>query len=476
MASRLAAPKLAILLIPLALLAPVTVRAGKHPVALDKNADPATCAECHKDKAQGKVTHSALAAGCTACHEVRVNREITRVKLITTTPHALCFTCHADKNPAGIKGRVHQPAIRDCQKCHDPHVAENEKQLLKPTAGAKGENLCLDCHDTGTRPVQAGSRHAALDMGCNTCHLVHKTGDSGKSEFDSHLTKPSPALCTECHAPGDPKLAEAHKQQPFSKSDCLLCHDPHESERPKLLQKFVHQPFADGMCDVCHQAPKDGRVVLTQAEPKTLCVTCHEETAKQIAAATVPHAGAMGDCTQCHDAHAGKRRGFARPDPVTACTACHADQAAMRSTKKVLHQPAFEEGCATCHAPHGGDKPKLLRAEGNALCLNCHSNEIKPQKVANSNQVSIFEGSVKLPANYFNRVTRLNLKYGLGHPTANHPVSDYTDPLDSTKVTKMNCLTCHNPHAGAATGLLVTDTRPTLQFCRKCHQGMIGAR
>ena len=93
--------------------------------------------ECHEDKAKGKNVHSAIAMGCTSCHEIRVNKDVTRVKLITTTPQALCLTCHADKNAADLKGTVHPPAVRDCLKCHDPHTSDNKYQLLKPTSGDK---------------------------------------------------------------------------------------------------------------------------------------------------------------------------------------------------------------------------------------------------------------------------------------------------------------------------------------------------
>ena len=114
--------------------------AATHPVPLDKNTDSAKCIECHEDKAKGKAVHSAIAMGCTSCHEIRVTKDVTRVKLTTTTPYALCLTCHADKNAAGIKGTVHPPAVRDCLKCHDPHTAANKNQLLKPTSGGANEN------------------------------------------------------------------------------------------------------------------------------------------------------------------------------------------------------------------------------------------------------------------------------------------------------------------------------------------------
>src|SRR5271166_6035224 len=111
------------------------VDAAQHPVPLDPKADPSTCIACHEDKTKGKAVHSAIAMGCTSCHEIRNNKDVTRVKLVTTTPYALCLTCHADKKAADIKGTVHSPAVRDCLKCHDPHSSDNKNQLLKPVSG-----------------------------------------------------------------------------------------------------------------------------------------------------------------------------------------------------------------------------------------------------------------------------------------------------------------------------------------------------
>ena len=117
-------------IIPLSLVviffvAVLTLRADIHPVPLEKNATSAQCLECHSEKAKGKFVHTAVSAGCTSCHEVRVNKDVTRVKLVTTTPYSLCLTCHADKSAADIKGTVHKPAVRDCLKCHDPHASDN---------------------------------------------------------------------------------------------------------------------------------------------------------------------------------------------------------------------------------------------------------------------------------------------------------------------------------------------------------------
>ncbi|MGI9104277.1 MAG: cytochrome c3 family protein [Terriglobales bacterium] len=450
--------------------------AGKHPVPLEAKTDGAKCLECHEDKTKGKAVHSAIATGCLSCHEVRVIRDVTRVKLITATPVKLCLQCHADKDAAQITGRVHSPAVRDCLKCHDPHTAANKNQLLKATSGGKDENLCLTCHSKGLDVSKAGSRHAALDMGCDTCHTTHKTGDPAKREFKYHLTKNAPALCLDCHDPKDQAIAKAHRDQPMATADCLTCHDPHQSTRPKLMQAFVHMPFAEKQCETCHQPAKGGKVVLTAASPKELCVTCHADKAEQIEKAKVQHPGAQGDCTDCHNPHAGKTPGFVRPDPVSACLTCHAEQAEMQK-KKVLHQPAFQQGCATCHEPHGGDRPKLLRAEGNGLCLQCHLENAKTGKLASERLVTIFDGKVRLPENYFDKVHQFPIKYGRGHPTARHPVASLMDPADVTKVrTEISCMTCHQPHAGAAKAMLIGDLKPGMQFCRNCHKTAIGVQ
>jgi len=452
--------------------------AAKHPVPLDPKADTSTCIACHEDKTKGKSVHSAMAMGCTACHEIRNSRDATYVKLITTTPYALCFTCHADKNPTDIKGTVHPPAVRDCVKCHDPHSSDNKNQLLKATSGDEKENLCLSCHKTGMNVPEKGSRHAALDMGCDTCHTTHKTGEIGKAEFDFHLTKSSPALCLDCHDAKAADLQKAHQNQPFDKADCLSCHDPHQSAAPKLMAKFTHPPFADKQCDVCHAPAKDGKVVLTQTDAKALCVTCHDDKAKLIETAKVQHPGAAGECTDCHSPHASRQPGLPKTNAVDICLGCHSDIADL-AKKPVHHQPAFLQGCATCHQPHGGDNDHLLRAKGNALCLECHGAEAVPQKLEAEHVLTIFNGQVKLPEDYYqkNKVAILPLRFGLGHPVQGHPVSDVMNPADVTKVkTHLGCLSCHQPHSSAQPGLLVKDQQNNMAFCDNCHKNRIDMR
>jgi predicted CXXCH cytochrome family protein len=459
----------------LLLIGAIPAFAKEHPVPLDKNVDSAKCLECHEDKSKGKAVHSAIATGCLSCHEVRVNKDITRIKLITSTPQSLCLSCHTEKDAATIKGTVHPPAVRDCIKCHDPHTSDNKNQLLKAESGDKGKNLCLDCHKQGLNVPEKGSRHAALDMGCDTCHTTHKTGEVGKAEFDFHLTKAAPALCIDCHDVKDASLQKAHHDQPFATADCTSCHDPHQSAAPKLMRQFLHPPFADKSCDTCHAAAKDGKVVLAQADVKSICVTCHSEQAEKISKAKVQHPGAAGDCTDCHNPHASRQPGLPKTNAVDICLGCHSE-IADQGKKHFVHQPAFKQGCATCHEPHGGENDHLLRAKtANVLCLECHGPDSQPKKIEAEHVITIFNGKVRLPEDYFakNKVVVLPLKFGRGHPIEGHPVSDVIDPTDVTKVhAKIDCLSCHQPHASTQPDLLAKDQANNLAFCSSCHKDL----
>ena len=450
--------------------------AKTHPVPLDKNVDAKKCLECHEEKTKGKSVHSAVAMGCLSCHEVRVNNDVTRIKLTTTTTQSLCLTCHEEKKIAPSH-TMHPPAVRDCVKCHDPHQSANPNQLLKATSGTTAdENLCLSCHSIGLNIPKEGSRHAALDMGCDTCHVTHKNGERGKIEFEAHLKKDVPALCLDCHDAKDGALQKAHQGQPFASTSCVQCHNPHQSAKPKLMQTFLHNPFENKMCDSCHAEAKDGKVVLTNADSRALCLTCHDEQGKKIESAKVQHPGAQGECIACHNPHGGKTPGFIQPNPVSACVTCHSEQSDQMK-KAHLHPPAFETSCAVCHEPHGSDNAKLLRALGNDLCTECHgpTNNFKPGESAD--MVTIFGGKVMLPKKYTLQTMHLPIKYGSGHPTAGHPVADQMDPKNTGKVLhKINCLSCHQPHASTQPDLLVKDQANNMAFCDNCHKDRTNMR
>src|SRR5215470_14855288 len=52
-------------------LGAVSAYAKSHPPLASKT-DDSKCVECHEAKAKGKSVHSAIAIGCSSCHEVRI--------------------------------------------------------------------------------------------------------------------------------------------------------------------------------------------------------------------------------------------------------------------------------------------------------------------------------------------------------------------------------------------------------------------
>ncbi len=83
---------------------------------------------------------------------------------------------------------------------------------------------------------------------------------------------------------------------------------------------------------------------------------------------------------------------------------------------------------------------------------------------------------MKLPYDYYtkNKVPVLPLRFGLGHPVENHPVSNVMDPANQNKVkTPLSCLSCHQPHASAQAGLLVKDQTNNMAFCDMCHKNRL---
>jgi predicted CXXCH cytochrome family protein len=92
------------------------------------------------------------------------------------------------------KETAHQPAARDCERCHQPHVAAQESllsQAIQPT-------------------------------------------------------------CLQCHSPERPEFGKAHLNIEATAIDCRSCHDPHASKDQKFFKANVHMPFGSRACDDCH--------------------------------------------------------------------------------------------------------------------------------------------------------------------------------------------------------------------------------
>ena len=185
--------------------------------------------------------------------------------------------------------------------------------MFAPNAEAKDE-VCLKCH---AALADKKVVHAAVHMGCTTCHAEldagstpHKYKDKSKSPMG--LSAEGPALCAKCH---DDKLFRG---------------------------KVVHGPVAAGMCMGCHDPHSSDNQGLLKKKPATLCLDCHPDIAKG------PHVIA-GFSRSGHPLGNDKKEAA---DPL---------------------RPGKTFYCASCHEPHRSDLPKLSRFDkGMASCQKCH--------------------------------------------------------------------------------------------------------
>ena len=185
-----------------------------------------------------------------------------------------------------------------------------------------GQTNCLECH----RDRASGEYiHAALNIGCVSCHKVENHDDASYVSVQAKESND----CSECHQPA----AVNHPHFPYASGMCICCHDPHESRFPGLLRTKVND----------------------------LCLDCHLQADTKRASRYVPTIELTADHRLGHP--------YAR-HPVTG------SQDPMTGS---------EMSCLSCHLPHGGNKLHQLKmgseipedalnqnTETRDMCEKCH--------------------------------------------------------------------------------------------------------
>lgn len=338
-------------------------------------------------------------------------------------------------------------------------------QQEAPTAAGEGLD-CMKCHAPIQATLQRKFKHAAVEMGCSSCHSDHRQELEKEKKSSHYLIAQQPDLCLTCHDAGDAKLAAAHHNQPFEKSRCTGCHDPHASDVPKLIPAQQHGPYEARQCDGCHKPPKEGKVSLAAAASNELCLGCHDDMKKRLGEAKSRHTllADENSCVDCHDPHATNRPHFLKGSQPALCNGCHAD---IAEGKKFVHAPVAI-ACTTCHDAHASGFAKNLHAQVNDLCLECHgANAV--QLMQEAGPMKLFGGRVTLPPKTFEELRYLELSRDKtrGHPFPNHPV--LAEAKDGKP--EITCLTCHRPHASdGGPRLFVTETPASTALCAKCHK------
>ncbi len=359
-------------------------------------------------------------------------------------------------------GRNDRPAFAVGRK-HGWWVLAGLMILAPPMLGE--ESPCLRCHESTKGALQKKVVHAAVEMGCEACHVDHSKAASETGSRAPYLNAVAPELCGSCHDLTESKLVDTHRGQPFAKADCTGCHDPHSSDAPKLLQTYLHPAFDADSCATCHEAPQNGEIRLTSSSPNALCAQCHAEEEDRWGKAKSKHsllAASEDSCLTCHNPHATSRPRLLKATQPKLCDGCHG----VAEDKRFVHEPA-QVGCTICHDPHASDSPKNLRASVNQLCMECHSKN-SGGVVSSTGPLRLYGGQVTFASTPFKRVQLLDVNpdAAVGHPMAGHPLSMPASDGNA----EINCVSCHDPHAGDAnTKRFRTQTATSTPLCVKCH-------
>lgn len=238
--------------------------------------------------------------------------------------------------------------------------------LILPAAAPAQEVDCLKCHAKLKREKTV---HSALEMGCGSCH----TGIDAKAVPHKKLTTTArglsaeqPDLCYGCHDKGLFTKSNVHAALGMG---CTTCHNPHSSKNGKLLtadvpglcfschdkvlftKKIVHSPVAGGMCLSCHTPHASDEVKLLLKKPFDLCLDCHGEVPAK------PHASTGF----------GPARHYLGEKKIT-----------KRGGEVITKDPSSPDRvfyCGSCHEPHSAEGGRLFRFNEKAtmsLCIHCH--------------------------------------------------------------------------------------------------------
>jgi len=190
-----------------------------------------------------------------------------------------CLACHDDK---GYKGTKHgltlnertPAATHGCESCHGPgkaHAESGDPAMIRNPKNMKPQEasqICASCHNRSTHLLWDGSQHDNRNVGCVSCHSVHKpVGDHQlvkKTEMDT---------CAVCHqAIVNKHYRFSHMPVREGAMQCSSCHNPHGSSNVKLLKAGT---TIDESCQTCH-ADKRGPYLWEHAPVAESCVTCHD--------------------------------------------------------------------------------------------------------------------------------------------------------------------------------------------------------
>lgn len=267
------------------------------------------CFLCHDKKIlAGKYIHGPVAVGgCTMCHNPH---QADFPKLLSAAGNDVCFQCHTDKAEA-FQGKkfVHKPVKEKCVNCHSPHSGDYQYNFSREGS----RELCFECHkDKKEWIAKVKVKHGGLETErkCLACHDPHV------SDYVKQLLKEPVESCMMCHdRPLDTprgkivNMKEFLKENkdshgPIKQGDCSGCHNTHGSDNFRILRKNItpvfYAPFDPKNYDLCFNCHEKTLVL----DPKTTTLTGFRNGEQNLHFVHVNKSVKGRTCRACHDAHA----------------------------------------------------------------------------------------------------------------------------------------------------------------------------
>jgi predicted CXXCH cytochrome family protein len=290
--------------------------------------------------------------------------------------------------------------------------------VLADSAYSAEENQCLTCHVKLKEKTK--SVHAAIALGCSSCHVAvdGKTHPGQKGSIK--LTQPMPGLCYNCH------------------------------DESKFKGKSVHTPITSGMCTGCHDPHQSNYSKILLNDMPGLCYNCHDETKFK---GKYGHA-TIGMCTGCHAPHASNASKLLGSEIPDVCYSCH--EKTMFTKKSVHAVVSMPGGCSLCHTPHVSNDKAMLVQPLFELCTSCHANK------SDGRHIVALTGKKIHPLKGVPDPATVKMKQVIDEKTGlKTEVRDRNNPSER----EITCTTCHNPHSSDFRKLF-----PQKNMCARCHR------
>ena len=277
----LAAPVLALLMLPREALAQAPADASAAFKDDVHAAVELTCASCHATTPRGapdSIPRTAIAPICARCHadaeymrrfdpQVRVDQ----FAQYQTSTH-------------GVRMAAGETRVATCSDCHGSHGIRRVNDARAPVAPANVATTCARCHADADRMAAlghdaaapadwAGSVHAAalLQRGdrsaptCSSCHGSHGATPPGVSTVAN--------VCAQCHVREAELFRASPKREIFDaigQAECLACHGNHRITSPADSWVGVQE---GAVCAQCHDESSGGASTITAVRQQLVGLT-----------------------------------------------------------------------------------------------------------------------------------------------------------------------------------------------------------